>query len=75
QVQKQGEVIHVVVRKCVDLTRLLKHLTAGGNEDLPLLTLARADEKVSPIYPSKNKKTQVRITGQEIQFPSARNFR
>ena len=75
KVQKQGEVIHVVVRKCVDLTKLLRHLTAAGNEDLPLLTPARADEKVSPNFPIQNKKTQIRMTEQEIQFPTARNFR
>ena len=45
----------------------LRKLTSVGNEDLPLLTLSRADEKVS--MPDK------RIAEQKKLFPDARNFR
>jgi error-prone DNA polymerase len=45
KVQKEGEVIHVIVKKCHDLTYFLRDLTRERTEDLPLLTLARADER------------------------------
>ena len=66
-VQIEGEVIHVIVNAGYDLSRLLRKLTAVGNEDLPLLTLSRADEKV----PVADK----RVAEQKNLFPDARNFR
>jgi error-prone DNA polymerase len=66
-VQKEGEVIHVIVNAGYDLSKLLRKLTSVGNEDLPLLTLSRADEKVS--LPDK------RLAEQKKLFPDARNFR
>jgi error-prone DNA polymerase len=73
KLQIEGEVIHVVVRKCYDLSKLLRQLTASGKEDLPVLTLARPDEKSIP--PGLNKRSQVRETAQEKIFPEARNFK
>jgi error-prone DNA polymerase len=66
-VQIEGEVIHVIVNAGYDLSILLRKLTAVGNEDLPLLTLSRADEKVP--MPDK------RIAEQKKLFPDARNFK
>lgn len=43
--QKEGEVIHVIVKKCYDLSHYLRDLTEEKREDLPLLTLARPDER------------------------------
>jgi error-prone DNA polymerase len=65
--QIEGEVIHVIVNAGYDLSKLLRRLTAEGNEDLPLLTLSRADEKVP--LPDK------RVSEQKKLFPDARNFR
>lgn len=45
KLQVEGEVIHVIVKRCYNFSKLLKHLTANNNEELPLLTLSRADEK------------------------------
>ncbi|MBC7946532.1 MAG: error-prone DNA polymerase [Chitinophagaceae bacterium] len=45
KLQIEGEVIHVIVSSCHDLSRLLRHLTVTNEENLPLLTLSRADEK------------------------------
>lgn len=75
KVQKEGEVTNVVVSKCFDFTKLLKGLTAKEDDQLPILTLSRADEK-SPPYPTvENKRSQVRQpTPQEI-FDGGRNFR
>jgi error-prone DNA polymerase len=50
KLQREGEVIHVIVQKCFNLSKLLKILTASQEEDLPLLTLSRGDEKV--IFPA-----------------------
>jgi error-prone DNA polymerase len=66
-VQIEGEVIHVIVNAGYDLSKLLRKLTSVGNEDLPLLTLSRADEKVP--LPDK------RLAEQQKLFPDARNFR
>ena len=65
--QIEGEVIHVIINAGYDLSKLLRKLTSVGNEDLPLLTLSRADEKV----PVEDK----RLTEQAKLFPDARNFR
>ncbi len=61
KLQREGEVIHVIVQRCFDLSKLLRRLTATQDEDPPLLTLSRADEK-----------TALPLT--EI-FPASRDFK
>jgi error-prone DNA polymerase len=73
KLQRDGEVIHVIVRCCYDFSKLLRQLTPSHDENLPVLTLARPDEKSIP--PTQNKRTQVRKHAQEKVFPEARNFR
>ncbi|WP_207535880.1 error-prone DNA polymerase [Desertivirga arenae] len=73
KLQREGQVIHVVVRRCFDLSKLLRGLTKKETDNLPILTLSRADEK-SP-FPTTNKRTQIRENAQEENFPKARNFR
>lgn len=73
RLQIEGKVIHLVVRKCYNFSKLLRGLTPADNEDLPLLTLARPDEKSIP--PGLNKRSQVREKQDEKVFPEARNFR
>ena len=73
KLQREGEVIHVIVRCCYDFSKLLRQLTPSRNENLPILTLARPDEKSIP--PPQNRRTQVRENSQEKIFPEARNFR
>jgi error-prone DNA polymerase len=46
--QIEGEVIHVVALRCFNLNNLLRGLTAANENNLPLLTLARADETTAP---------------------------
>ena len=48
KLQIEGEVIHVVAKRCFNLNSLLRGLTVGNPDDLPLLTLARADETTAP---------------------------
>ena len=71
--QVEGEVIHVIVSSCYDLSTLLRKLTASHNEPLPLLTLSRADEK--SMAPGQNKKNQTSETRKDKIFPDARNFK
>ncbi|WP_018616609.1 error-prone DNA polymerase [Segetibacter koreensis] len=73
QLQVQGEVIHVIVKKCFDFSRLLRKLTPSNHETPQVLTLARPDERSIP--PGLNKRSQVRENAQEKLFPEARNFR
>jgi error-prone DNA polymerase len=49
KLQIEGKVIHVIVNRCFNLSALLRGLTAKQNDDLPVLTLSRADETTSPI--------------------------
>ena len=53
KLQVEGEVIHVIVSKCHNFSKLLMDLTPAKNEHPPLLTLSRADEK-SPIPDARN---------------------
>jgi error-prone DNA polymerase len=73
KLQRQGDVIHVIVQCCHDYSKLLRGLTPANNENLPLLTLAFPDEKSIPA--AQNKRTQVRENAQENVFPGGRNFR
>lgn len=73
RLQIEGEVIHVIVRKCHDFSKLLRQLAPKQEDDISVLTLSRADEKSIP--PAQNKRSQVREDAQEKHFPGARNFR
>ena len=73
KLQIEGEVIHVIVNRCYDFSKLLRTLTPSNNENLPLLTLAYPDEKSIPS--AQNKRSQGREIAQEKIFPGARNFK
>ncbi|RNL53214.1 error-prone DNA polymerase [Pedobacter jejuensis] len=75
KVQKEGEVVNVIVSKCFDFTKLLKGMTAqADDEQLPILTLSRSDEK-SPPYPPAEKRSQVGNIETKEAFHGGRNFR
>jgi error-prone DNA polymerase len=73
KLQKEGEVIHVIVNSCYNFSKLLRHLIAYKAGDLPLTTLSRADERSEPVpvkkSPYENKINQINI------FPEGRNFK
>ncbi len=75
QLQREGEVIHVIVKRCYNLTKLLRNLTGANNENLPLLTLSRADEKTALVPPDQHKKIQQQQAVQKEIFPGGRNFK
>ncbi|HEY2349477.1 MAG TPA: error-prone DNA polymerase [Puia sp.] len=63
KLQVEGEVIHIIVQRCFDMSRLLRRLTEVADNELPILTLARADETSIPAH------------AQEDVFHKGRNFR
>jgi error-prone DNA polymerase len=73
KLQVEGEVIHVIVSRCYNISKLLRHLTPSNNENLPVLTLARPDEKSIP--PNQNKRSLGSENAHEKVFPDARNFK
>jgi DNA polymerase III alpha subunit len=48
KLQIKGEVIQVVAKRCFNLNYLLRGLTVANEDNLPLLTLAHADETNAP---------------------------
>ena len=74
QLQREGEVIHVIVRRCYNLSKLLNNLIPFKNEDPSLDTRLRSDEITSP-GPDTRDKTQTREIIQGKIFPEGRNFR
>jgi len=73
KLQREGQVVHIIAQRCFDLTKMLRSLTKTEKEELPLLTLSRADERTP--FPAQNKRTQIREDASEKAIPEARNFR
>ena len=74
KLQKEGEVIHVIVRHCEDWSKLLRNLTSTKKEDIPVLTLSPRDENDGTPF-SESTNTYGGRVRQEKNFPEARNFR
>jgi error-prone DNA polymerase len=76
KLQKQDNVIHVIVQHCENWSDQLCALTEDGELDVSVLTLSPRDEKDGFPFETQNKKTQVRkkVVQAEL-FPDARNFR
>ena len=55
KLQIEGEVIHVIVSTCYDLSKLLQQLTSSKDGNLPVLTLSRADQTPAAIYPDQKR--------------------
>lgn len=69
QLQREGEVIHVIVRRCFDITKLLRHLNGSLESEINTPT-SRSDETTSPVLTKKEKEfVQGNIFGE------GRNFR
>lgn len=73
KLQIEGEVIHVIVQRCYNFSKMLRHLTASQQNDPPVLTLAYADERSIP--PGLDKRSQTKENAKEKLFPEARNFK
>jgi error-prone DNA polymerase len=73
KLQKEGEVIHVIVRRCYNFSRLLGNLTGGNGHDGSLKTLSRADEGSGPARDSRVEKHDQVVQGKI--FGEGRNFK
>jgi len=76
RLQREGQVVHVIVSKCFDFTKMLGKLVKREAEDLPVLTLARGDEKTE-LGLAQNKRSQIRenINSTNEAFHGGRNFK
>lgn len=72
KLQKEGEVVHVIVRRCYNYSKLLGKLTALGQDDLAL-SMSRSDEKSSPFL-EKDRTKEKNIVQGNI-FGEGRNFK
>jgi error-prone DNA polymerase len=75
KLQIEGDVIHVVVRKCFNLSGLLRNLSATQDAEPEVLTLSRADEKDEYASQAQARKIQPRKQVQGEIFPASRDFR
>ena len=55
KLQIEGEVIHVIVNTCYDLSKLLHDLTGSKDGNPPVLTLSRADQTPAAIKKGNRK--------------------
>ncbi|MBL0743553.1 error-prone DNA polymerase [Chryseolinea lacunae] len=69
QLQREGEVVHVIVKRCHNYSRLLGKLTT--NDEELSMPLSRADEKTTPFLSVMKEQGGV----QRKIFPEGRNFR
>ncbi|NJM26742.1 MAG: error-prone DNA polymerase, partial [Bacteroidia bacterium] len=73
KVQREGEVIHVIVSRCFNISRLLQQLVPAETHERSIGTPARADETTG-----KGPDPRDRSAKQAVQtsiFPEGRNFR
>lgn len=71
--QREGEVIHVIVKRCHNLSRLLQRLTTTPKQNLSLKPMSRADETTSPFL-EKSATNESELVQGKI-FGEGRNFR
>jgi len=77
RLQREGQVVHVIVSKCFDFTKMLGKLLQRESDDLPILTLSRGDEKAA-LDVAQNKRSQVREKANneaKDAFHVGRNFK
>ena len=75
KLQIEGEVIHVIVSRCYDLTKLLRSLTASQDDKVSLLTLSRGDEKTKPILSDGGRTDPSKEAAAKKVFYGGRNFK
>ena len=72
KVQREGEIIHVIVRRCFNFSKLLQKLTST-KEDLSTTPMSRSDETTSPFLSDTRTKKPELVQGKI--FPEGRNFK
>lgn len=74
KLQIEGEVIHVIVKRCFNLNKLLGGLTPIENNDQPILRLSRADEQTAAIPNDRNQVPSAKTEAKDV-FYKGRNFK
>jgi len=74
KLQREGEVVHIIVKRCFNLSKMLRGLNLAENDNQPVLTLSRADEKSTP-YPVEPRVIPSHQVIRKDIFPKGRNFR
>ncbi len=74
RLQREGEVIHVVVQQCFNLSALLRKLIPSPHEDPQVSTLCRADEKDGMMHSTNGRNDISKKAIQGTLFPS-RDFK
>lgn len=76
KLQIEGEVIHVIVKRCFDLTPMLRKMDRQRQQDFPAIGFSRSDERTAPYPPSvKNKPENSSNTAAASVMPGGRNFK
>jgi error-prone DNA polymerase len=73
--QVEGEVIHVIVKRCHNFSKLLRTLTNLPEEQSSLLTVSPRDEKAVLGLPSTGTSSFFKEKTNEKIFPGGRNFK
>ena len=84
KLQREGEVIHVIVQRCYNFGRLLQQLTASQKQDISLKPMSRSDETIVTVFEiSKRRKVKLfrgtffrkgGILGSSISHQRAQSF-
>jgi error-prone DNA polymerase len=73
--QREGEVTHIVVQYCHNMSSLLQEMTLTEQSDSSMMSLSRADEKDDADHADRRiRKANPKVVQAEI-FPDGRNFR
>ena len=67
KLQIEGEVIHVIVQKCYNISKMLGRLTPNQEQLSKVATFAFPDKSPDPLVKNNQQK--------EKMFPEARNFK
>ena len=74
RLQIEGEVIHVIVKRCYNFSKMLRKLTVNKEEDPNVLTLSPADERSLPAHLQK-RRPPVNQPAPDSIFHGGRNFK
>lgn len=74
KLQREGKVVHVVVSKCFNLTKLLGKVAQRKQDDSPLIGLSD-DDQHNTLYPSSSKAEQLQEKTLKGVFHGGRNFK
>ena len=73
KLQIEGEVIHVIVKRCFDLTSLLRSMDREENNGFPAVAFSRSDERTAPY--SGNRDVPDKGAPVASAIPGGRNFK